>query len=203
MPVEEVRVDRGAGHAGKSFAPAAPGVKPPGTVLEKSATLVVGVPVDTGAGHPGKGDLPALGGDLEIEEDDSSEEECSGQGQMGTPAVAGLTAPRVKQSGNEEGSSICPGEDLDMGDGEWTRVGKKGKLKKKPGQPGVVAVQLQADGVCLQDVAPIPGRAEVPAMAVGKGCTSSSRVEDCKPHPKPYVPQWKKGRNRQSYLYFR
>ena len=91
----------------------------------------------------------------------------------------------------------------------------------KAGQPGVPAVQLQADGESLQGAAPIPGRAEEPAIqqqvvdpsqtgsvvqglkAVGKECTSSSRAEECKLPPKPYVPQWKKGKNRQSFNYFR
>jgi len=172
-PVVEVRVDRGADQAGKGCALAAPGVKPPGSVLEKSAPPVVEVLVDRGAGHPGKGSLPAEGVDLEIEEDGSSDVECSGQGQKGAglpPAVTTMEAEPIA-------SPLCPEEGLDAGDVGWTRVGKKGKNKKKAGQPGMAAVQQQSDGEDLQDVDPVPDRFLY-----------------------PYIPRWKgKGKGRQSF----
>jgi len=189
-PVMGARVDSGAVQAG-------PRVKPTGNVVGSSAPPVVEGLVVSGAGHTGADCVPAAGVDRGLVADD---EGCSGHG---------LTGDGLRVAG-EVDAPKCPGEDLDPGDVGWCTVGKKGKKKKQAAHPG--AVQQQPEGVGLQggdpgparpvDVAPTPGRAEEPALAVGKVSNSGNRVEERKPHPKPYIPQWKKGRNRQSYLYF-
>jgi len=138
-PVVEARVGGDAGRASMVSAPAVP---------------VVEVLGDRGTAHPSKGSLPAEGVDLEIEDGDVSDEECSSQGQMG----AGLLPTKAAMVDDPIASPMCQEDDLvDVG---WTSVGKKGKKKKKAGQPGVAADHQQSDGEGLQGGAPIPGLAE-------------------------------------------
>ena len=175
-PAMEVRVDKDAGQAG--IAPAAPAVKPPGTVLEKSAPPVVEVLGVRGTGHPGMGSVPTVGVDMEFEEDVCSDEECSGLGQMGD----GFQSENAALVADPMVTPMCPVEDQDADDEVWTRVGKKGKKKKKSGQPGA-AVRQQSDGEGLLGGDPILDRAEVSLLT-------------------PYVPRWKgkgKGKGRQSF----
>ena len=70
------------------------------------------------------------------------------------PVMAALVAKQIT-------TPLCPGEVLDSGDVGWTTVGKKGKGKKRAGQPGAAAVQQQPVGVGMQ------GGAQLKPVVVG------------------------------------